>query len=222
MRIHEVLKVQIENYAFTMERDSPLFSGAKRGAISLEIVRGYLCSIHHIVKYTPYFLNKALRRAQELGHEPLAQFFRAKLKEEEGHDAWALEDLGKAAIESAHPASVLRPSSSILKLTQDLESNIEVDPYLYLPYILLTEYFTVLVGPQFIQNLNDYCGISPEMMTVVGKHAELDKEHVQFDIEEFSSILRHYPESSKLVYQMDLYMERFKSFCCEVVHGSEN
>jgi len=98
-----------------------------------------------------------------------------KLSEEAGHDKWAEADLLTL---NADPGDRgVQPS--IRELVDYIHNIIDREPILYLAYILFAEYLTVSVGPKWLHLLEEKCKVSSGAMSVVAKHIELDKFHVE-------------------------------------------
>jgi len=75
---------------------------------------------------------------------------------------------------------------ALYELTDLIERYIRLNPNLYLPYILLAEYFIVLVGPRWLSALETKCRLPSRFISIVGNHVELDKSHVDEDLREIS------------------------------------
>jgi hypothetical protein len=121
-------------------------------------------------------MRHAEQQALTAGDLALASHYRHKVQEEAGHDRWAeqdLEGLGVAGIEYGHGESM----TAIGQLIAYLRRAVDRDPSLFLSYMLLAEYLTVLVGPLWLQALESRCGISPDRLTVLANHVVLDRQH---------------------------------------------
>src|SRR4029078_4112899 len=112
--------------------------------------------------------------------ERLGTHFESRRHEEQGHDTWAEQDLEKVA-PKAPPAGVL---PSMVALVGWNARQIDADPTVYLAYILLAEYLTVIIGPQWLRVLADHCRIQPEATSVVANHVERDRGPVESALEE--------------------------------------
>jgi hypothetical protein len=187
------LKVRIEEYYRHGKDSNPLFRKASTGELHPIELQQYLRSTHYLVHHTPVHLKRAEEISRERKHVLLAEFFASKRREEDGHDRWAQSDLNHLE-KKFHPIQPRHVAKAILKLIQYNASNIEKDPALYLPYILLAEYFTVLMGPSWLKDLESNCGFTREMISVVGNHIELDKEHILHDIDALATLVdaEHY------------------------------
>ena len=158
-------------------RSSRLFRLAEEGAVKPETVSAYLFNIRYLIRHTPTYLELARRESEARGQLDLAGYYAVKAAEEHGHDVWADNDL--ASVTRSHQVvPPCDPSPAIAELVHYLRYVITADPQRYLGYILLAEYFTVLVGPAWLNALDESCGISPSSLTAIGHHVELDREHV--------------------------------------------
>ncbi|HEY2408653.1 MAG TPA: hypothetical protein VGI10_21755 [Polyangiaceae bacterium] len=137
----------------------------------------YLSNARYLVRNTPRHTEMARRRSQELGRPALAAHFAHKLVEETGHDRWADADLAQMSDLFGSRASE-RPTAALVELMGYLDQAIQEEPAGYLAYALHAEYFTVLIGPEWVRMLDERCGVPRTAMTVVTKHVTLDQDHV--------------------------------------------
>lgn len=182
------LTKEIDQYLDTTLQNNKLFVGARHGAVTPDIVSRYLTNITHIVSHTEGHLARAAEVARTRGFDRLATWFLEKIEEETGHDQWGVEDHAELV-----ERFTIQSSPQLLATTRALvgyiRETIDYDPRLYLSYILLAETGAVRVGPVFIQDLEDHCEIPPTVMRVLGNHAELDKEHIEDDLQEIDELL---------------------------------
>jgi hypothetical protein len=138
------------------------------------------------------------------------------LGEEHGHDAWAESDLRAMGTHfGAVVVAERAPCRAILALVQDLERAIASAPSSYLAYILFAEYITVLMGPVWVNALREHCGVPAEALSVVSRHADLDREHVAECVSEFDALLAT-SEAERTFETLRLSMRHFESFCDEL------
>lgn len=214
--IAAALRVEIERHAERMRRDNALLCRAAAGRLAPEHVARYLASVQQLVLHTPIHLAAARRRATDLGRPQLAEHFAHKLGEEHGHDAWAERDLQRVSPLQRVPSRV-DAAPAMRGLIDYVASIVDRDPALYLAYILVAEYVTVLLGPEWLHQLEARCGIARTSMTVIGNHAELDKAHTQeaFDhLDELVADPRALPALRQVVAES---LRLFDAFCTEVV-----
>lgn len=219
MTLSETLRTDIERFAIEMERDNALYLGAMEGRITPAIMARYLHNVRHLVANTPYFLERARDRANAAGNEDLAAFFTEKWAEEQGHDGWAHADLKRLERRFGEQCALEHVEPSLLALLRFLEEEIDRDPALYVAYILFAEYHVVLMGPKWIDALREHCDIPPNMITIIGNHAELDKEHTA---EGFDAVDRLITDPAKLEpmrRSMRRCMDLFQQYCAEIVAG---
>jgi pyrroloquinoline quinone (PQQ) biosynthesis protein C len=171
-----------------LNRDNRLLALARQGKVTAEIVVAYLSGVLFMVRQTPVHLALAARRARETGREDLAGFFARKIAEEQGHDRWALDDFEELG-RLFGTAAAQHPDASMIALAELLAGAIQRAPASYLAYILFTEHLTVLLGPVWLTALEERCGIPRRALSVVAKHAELDREHVQEALRELDALL---------------------------------
>jgi hypothetical protein len=210
------LQVEIERHARQMRLENPLLRRAHAGTLAPEHVSAYLAGIHDLVAHTPLHLARARRVAQERGADRLAAHFARKLGEEEGHEAWAAQDLALVGA-MRRPQVAVGASRAMGDLVDYVASVLERDPAHYLAYVLVAEYVTVLLGPEWVDALESRCGITRTAMTVIGNHAELDRAHTQEafdDLDELVADPRALPAMRQVVAES---LALFAAFCAEVV-----
>lgn len=187
--LSQELASEIESFYSDIRGNSPIFLNAEAGKLSEKEISRYLSGILYLVQHTPENLTAAKNQALARGENRLAAFFSTKLREEDGHDKWAEEDLDNIA-KKFDSRVTAESSDHIRDLVIYTKKIIAQDPYLYVPYILFVEYFTVLAAPEWLPLLEDRCGIPQSMMSVVGNHAELDKFHVESGMREIDELVQ--------------------------------
>ena len=209
------LRLEIELYAATMRKKNPLFTKAEDGTLSRAHVARYLANIHYLIRHTPVYLERARERALALGDTRLAEHYTHKLDEEQGHDAWAERDVERVS-RTSDVVPRLDNAVAMRELVDYLGMIIDEDPALYLAYILFAEYLIVLLGPEWLALLESRCGIPHSSMTVIGNHAELDKNHVEEALDEIDELVGDpvkLPRMREVLRDSILFFDRF---CAEV------
>lgn len=185
--IGSTLVSEIDEYVGRL-RQSKLYEMAAQGRVSHRTVQSYLANLRYVFRETPVYLKLARRVALERGEVELANFFEQKLEEEAGHDRWAEDDL-----RVLDPCSVVEevgpPFGPLSELFVFLESAIVRDPYWLLPYLLMAEYVTVAIGPEWVALLETRCSVPASAMTSVSRHVEHDEQHVRDDIRVIDDLL---------------------------------
>jgi hypothetical protein len=87
------------------------------------------------------------------------------------------------------------------------------DPFEYFIYVLYAEYFTVLAGPACLAALEKNNQIPPSMMTIIGKHAELDQHHVAEWAKEAQTVGLRPDQTADYREVLDEIMDRYALFC---------
>lgn len=212
------LKLRIEQYYESGKYSNPLFRKAASGQLHPMELQQYLRSTHYLVHHTPIHLKMAEEISRERKHVGLAEFFHAKRREEDGHDRWAESDLNHLE-KKFHPVEQRHVAKAILKLIQYNHSNIETDPALYLPYIFLAEYFTVLMGPTWLRDLEAKCGFTREMVSVVGNHIELDKDHIIHDLQALTNLVDAHLYRELFMTVLEECLGFYDAFATEIAGG---
>jgi hypothetical protein len=151
----------------------------------------YLRSIHYAITSTALHMQMARQAALALGDRELATYFETKAAEERGHEVWAESDMHRLA-QCFGAIGAVSPAPSIVALGRFNERLIEEDPRLFVAYMLCAEYFTVLIGPAWVEALTRGCGVPAAALTVVSKHVEADAAHA---CEGFSALDRFVAET---------------------------
>ena len=167
---------------------NPLFVGAREGMVTPEIVGRYVANVTRLVSYTDVHLERAADVSKARGLHRLAGWFCDKRAEEEGHVEWGEADKQELVdrFRLAVPSRLLPSTRALIGYIRE---TIDYDPALYLVYILLAEMGAVRVGPVFLGDLEAHCGIPRSAVSILGNHAELDKEHVVDDVDVIDSLL---------------------------------
>jgi hypothetical protein len=220
--IANALRLDIERYAEGVRRKNPLFTKAVEGTLTPGHVASYLENVRYLIQHNCQSIAIAQNRARDMGDLELADHYAHRLAEEEGHDAWAEEDLATLAPRLSTPPSgnIL---ASMVELVTYVQSRARALPTALLAYLLFGEYLTVIIGPDWLRVLEERCGVGSGGMTVIAKHAELDRGHVEHALEEIDDLVE---DPAMLGPMRDLLqgtMARFDDFCAEVTldeHGS--
>jgi hypothetical protein len=176
LTIGNTLRVEIERYARSVTQSGTLMLAAKNGKLSRAHVGRYAGGLLFLIRGTLAVLERAQQRALAMGDLHLAAHYRRKLLEERGHDRWAEKDLEKLPSTLAYGPDA--SGSALGRLVNYLGEVANQDPCLYLSYILLAEYLTVLAGPEWLEILEHNCGVPRTTLTVVDNHIALDRDHV--------------------------------------------
>jgi hypothetical protein len=209
--IDNELVLEIETYANRVRRTSRLLQKAQSGQLSSRAVQTYLWNIRYVLRHTCPNLQLARSVAMERGYADLAMFYEQKLVEEAGHDRWAEEDLLSLdpTLDFTREVEPLAPLSELMTF---LRATVRREPKHYLTYVLFAEYSTVLLGPVWVSALEANCGIPASSMTAVGRHAELDKHHVQDELRSLRTLLGPDADYEDLLGTMRQFMHYWERF----------
>jgi pyrroloquinoline quinone (PQQ) biosynthesis protein C len=213
--IANALRLDIERYAVEVRTRNPLFTRAAAGTLTPAHVAAYLENVRYLITHTPRHLAIARDRARERGEDNLAAHYERRLREEDGHDAWAEDDL-----HMLQPVLVVPPSGRILdsmvELVRYVGRRADEQPLLHLAYMLLAEYLTVIIGPDWLRVLEERCGVERRAMTVVSKHVDLDRGHVEHALEEIDDLVTDPAMLAPMRETLRESIARFEAFCREV------
>ncbi len=212
------LASEIQEFSQRMLRTVPLFAEARNGRITNHELTVYLANIKFLLSHTDHCITRARDRSREFGLAKLAAFYDDKLEEENGHEAWANDDLRLR--EKDPQDSSFRPSLHLENLMRFIKASIDKSPASYLGYVLLTEFFTVEAGGPWLADLDKYCGIRPNSMSAIANHVELDKHHI---LDDFALIDEYFTDETsrqELLAVARPAMKYFESFCREIEVGA--
>lgn len=217
--IGNALRVEIERFAVDRIRKSGLFRMAEDGRVGRACIRAYLENIHYLISHTPQCLQLAVDRSREKGLPEVARFFERKLAEETGHDVWAERDI--ASVSDSGAVRVPQVTDAMRDLVSFILATIEREPVLYLSYVLFAEYFTVVIGPEWVRLLDERCGIPRGSMTVIANHIELDVDHVEHALDEIDDLVGDPALLPAMREVLRESMARFEQFCVELADAYE-
>ncbi len=183
------LTQQIESFAEHTRTNNLFFTQVTEGKLTPDQLARFLYTAYYLVLHTPIHLHLAKDQAEQRGNVALTNFFDSKIKEEFAHQVWAVQDL-TALMKEYGIKELPEPVPAVKELASFITDTSRKDPALYLPYILLAEYFTVLVGPYWTNKLTEKCHIPANLVSIIGNHVELDKDHVKHDLAELRELLQ--------------------------------
>jgi pyrroloquinoline quinone (PQQ) biosynthesis protein C len=222
MLANQMLSV-VEECSEKMFLENPFSQAAALGLITEKQFTTYLHNLKWIFHNNTVYLQIAKARAEELNIKDLADFLESKFAEEVGHEQWAEDDL---KLRNAIPTSLNNAYSkdefvlpSARRLIQYLDEIIKIDPTLFLSYMFFTEYFTVLVGPRFLQNLEKNCGIPISSVSSIAKHIEADQIHATEDIKIVTQLVKDAPQSKLMMDALYGSIRSINSFLAECVEA---
>jgi hypothetical protein len=206
------LKLAIDHWTCELRGKTELGTLSKQGKLSARSVALYLESLRHLFRSSQRNLEIAAARARELGAAELSEYFERKAAEEKGHELWAIDDLAR------FPESVvsgLRPSPAILDLVDLQRTLIEEHPICFVAYALWAEYFTVLIGDEWLDGLSA-SGFDRQRISAIAKHLAADREHAARGFAEIDRLWRGRPEPDAILEVVERAGRIFERFCAEI------
>ena len=217
--IADALKHEVEAHVQRTLESNPMLALARQGAVAPAVLGRYLASLRYIISKTPECLTRAEHNARAAGQHQLAEYFRKKLAEEDGHDRWAEQDIH--VFRSTFGVDPDDPVSAMRELYRFVVRMIDRDTTLYVAYILWVEYFTVLAAPELISALVKRCGVPPEALSCISKHVTLDIEHTDQNLEDVDEMIQDPSQLPPMRTAMRGAMQWFDRACEEMVQGAE-
>jgi hypothetical protein len=210
------LKQQIEDWSSQLLNTSPLLSLARRGELSPAALASYLGSLRHLFESSERNLRRAAVRARELGQAELATHLARKASEEQGHSRWAQDDLSSLPERArAHGA----PAAELLRLVALQERLIERHPICFVAYALWAEYFTVLVGEEWLTALAQ-SGFARGQLSAVARHLDADREHAATGLAVIDALWTGDPPVREITAGVCEACHTFERFCQEICENS--
>jgi hypothetical protein len=207
-----VLREMIERCANELRETSALAMLVKQGRITPRAIALYLESLRYLFAHSPDLLRSAAQRCDELGRTAMADYFRNKVHEEQGHDNWASSDLARL------PAAIsegVRPAQAVIELVTFQRRLISRDPMCYAAYVLWAEYLTALLGAEWLAALAA-SGYSRDQLSSVAKHLEADREHAPRGFAEIEAFWQAEPAGAVVFEAVADAARLFRAFCDEI------
>lgn len=214
MNYGTVLKLDIERFAADARSGNELLAKARAGRVGPQAIAVYLGSLLHLVRQTPPCLADAEARARELGRGDLAAYLGRKRLEELGHELWAEHDL--QVLQSRYGIGNAGCARSMEEMVAYVRELARRAPLRYVGYALFAEYLTVLLGPEWVTTLERRCAIPASAVSIVVRHAELDREHAASSFVELDELLQNASELAELRQTLGGVMELFSRFTREI------
>jgi hypothetical protein len=213
--ISNALRLEIERYAREARIKNPLYTKATDGSLTPRHIASYLENVKYLIAHNCQSIAIGRSSAREMGDERLAAHYARRLEEEKGHDAWADDDLAVLAPRLASPPTG-RVLDTLVELVTFVQAGARARPTALLAYLLFGEYLTVIIGPDWLRHLEERCGVESGAMTVISKHVELDRGHVEEALEEIDALVADPAMLSPMLAMLHGAMARFDDFCAEV------
>jgi hypothetical protein len=206
------LRTAIDRWAENLRRNAQLLSLARQGKLPARAVALYLESLRYLLQNSQQNLVLASTASKAMGDSPLAEYFARKAGEETGHDRWAIDDLARL------PEALvtdLRPASAILTLIELQRCLIAEHPVSFVAYALWAEYFTVLLGDDWLDGLAA-SGFERDQVSAIAKHLDADREHAAHGFDEIDRLWHGQPDSSVVLQVVARAGRIFERFCDEI------
>ncbi len=221
MTIYRNLTQHIQDFFLSLKKNNSFYQRVFKGTLTATELTRFLQNVSFLTTHTPQHLKLAQSIAAAQGHHALAHYFEVKLSEEVGHDEWGNEDvksLQKHYNVSSDQLGILPEMRAFVARNEDM---IRLDPFDYFIYVLYAEYFTVLAGPACLAAIEKNNQIPKSMMSIIGKHAELDQHHVAEWAEEAQKLGLTLQNADAYRKVLDDIMERYANFCEALVQTHE-
>lgn len=206
------LRTAIESWADDLWQKTALRMLAKEGKLPPRAFALYLESLRFLFKNSQLNLVLASATSDNLGHPELAEYFASKAREETGHDSWASDDLSR--LPEAAVVGVC-PSPAIVSLVEWQRSLINQHPVCFVAYALWAEYFTVLLGDEWLDSLA-LSGYERDRVSAITKHLLADREHAARGFAEIDRLWHGQPAAGVILHAVERAGQIFERFCDEI------
>lgn len=213
MSIYPNLTRHIQSFFRSLKKNNSFYQRVFNGSLTPAELTQFLQNLSFLTAHTPQHLKLAQATAAAQGQHALARYFEQKFGEEVDHDQWGIEDVEALQKRFQVTADQLGILPEMRAFIAGNEALIRRDPFQYFIYVLYAEYFTVVAGPACLAAIEKNNKIPQSMMTIIGKHAELDQHHVAewaYEAEKVGLKPEHCAEYRMV---LDGIMERYVSFC---------
>jgi hypothetical protein len=206
------LKTAIEGWVAELRATTEIGDLARQGKLSSRAVALYLESLRYLLHHSQRNLVIASATSKHLGDAELARYFARKAGEEKGHELWAIDDL------ASFPDTVvagLRPAPAIVSLVELQRTLIDEHPMCFVAYCLWAEYFTVLVGDEWLDVLGQ-SGFERGRISSIDKHLATDRDHAARGFDEIDRLWNGQPEPAAVLAVVQRAGRIFERFCGEI------
>lgn len=221
MNIYRDLTRHIQNFFRSLKKQNIFYQRIFDGSLTAPELTRFLQNVSFLTAHTPAHLKLAHALAKTRGEQALARYFAEKLDEEVGHDQWGTEDVAALQKNFHVSSNQLGIVPAMQALVAGNEAMIRSDPFHYFIYVLYAEYFTVIAGPESLTAIEKNKGIPKSMMTIIGKHAELDQHHVAEWATAAEEVGLKAERCTDYREVLDGIMERYTKFCEDLIQFQE-
>lgn len=187
-------------------------SMARDGQFPARALALYLESLRYLFTQSQQNLQLACDVTKQRGDLALAECFSRKAREERGHDVWALRDLSQLP---AAATQGIQPAHAVVRLAELQRSLLAQHALYFFVYALWAEYFTVLVGDEWIEALGR-SGYAPQQVSAVTNHVIADRAHARDGFDALDELWSGEPSLEQLCAAVAEAAREFKNFCDEV------
>jgi len=185
---------------------------ARSGRFPPRALAFYLESLRYLFGQSELNVERAIATLRQRGDAHHAQYFEEKIVEERGHAAWAQDDLRQLPDAATRD---VRPAQAVVRLIELQRSFVAQHPLYFVVYILWAEYFTALVGDEWIEALA-CSGYGQQQLSAVVQHVAADRGHAPEGFAALERLWRGEPSIAELCAAVERAAREFEAFCDEV------
>lgn len=217
------LKRLIEQWAEEYKAENPVIKLTEKGQLTRFQLANYTYNIIYLTLqgFCQLRLNRSL--AAQQGLWDLLEFYDQKIIEEAGHEKWAENDL-KALKLTPEEKRHLEVLPSALRLSDHVYAHSFKNPTLLMTYFYFVEYFTVLAGKVWLEEIKNKTTFSQNQLTIYANHVILDQDHAEEGLEVVGNFIQKYPDLLRLE-EAETYLTTavryFNQFTDEVVKSDQ-
>lgn len=216
MNLYRKLTKYITSYYSKMKTENVFFQSVYGGQVTVPEVATFIRNLTYLTQHSQLVLRLAVASAKEKGDDHLADFFVKKIADEDGHHKWGEMDFESIKKQFKVPAAADQIKDEMKSYVEDVQTMVKEDPYQLFVYILFAEYLTVVGGPDFLKAVDKACGVPKEYMSVIGNHAEIDREHVNDWAKESVELGLTEKDFERCRKVLDRVMGNYDRFCSSI------
>lgn len=216
MNLYRKLTKYISTYYASMKNQNVFFQRVYGGQVTVPEVATFIRNLTYLTQHSQLVLRLAVASSKEKNDHHLADFFVKKIADEDGHHKWGEMDFESIKKKFKVPGAADQITDEMKHYVEDVQAMVKEDPYQLFVYILFAEYLTVIGGPDFLKAVDKACGVPPEYMSVIGNHAEIDRDHINDWAEEAKSLGMTDKDFDRCKKVLDRVMSNYDRFCSAI------
>lgn len=176
MSLIDIVNYEMQTRSDRFWNSHTFFCRLRAGQVSQNQIASYLFKLGELVKQTPAHLAVAIRTCQGTDQNELGAHLEQKLREETGHEQWALNDIKSLQFQATLDQNGPR-STAVRAFVEWIFEQAASNMLIYNSYIYSVESITVYLGPRVLALMEAKAGVNRDQASVIAHHVELDVQH---------------------------------------------